>query len=213
MIKAVIFDFDGVIVESVDIKTKAFAALFEHEGTDIVNQVVEYHLKNAGVSRLEKFRHIYKEMLNRELTEETFDHLCKKFSELVVDEVVNAPYVRGAKEFLENSSTLYDCYIASATPHEEMVEISKRRGIASFFKAIYGAPKKKSDIVRTILNNNGLSPEDVVYIGDALSDYLAAKENKVVFIARLTGDNETLFKDMDCIKIENLENLQHIISL
>ncbi len=32
MIKAIIFDFDGVIVESVDIKTKAFARLFEHGG-------------------------------------------------------------------------------------------------------------------------------------------------------------------------------------
>jgi len=212
MIKAVIFDFDGVLVESVDIKTKAFAGLFEHEGDSIVRRVVAYHIKNAGVSRFEKFRHIYKEMLNRELTEETFDYLCKKFSELVVDEVVNAPYVKGAKEFLENCASLYDCYIASATPHEEMEEIAKRRGIASCFKAIYGAPRKKADIVRTILDRHGLSPEDVVYIGDALSDYEAAKENKVVFLARLTGDNETLFKDMDCIKIENLENLQHIIS-
>jgi len=71
MIKAIIFDFDGVLVESVDIKTKAFAGLFEHEGDSIVRRVVAYHIKNAGVSRFEKFRHIYKEMLDRELTEET----------------------------------------------------------------------------------------------------------------------------------------------
>jgi len=212
MIKAIIFDFDGVLVESVDIKTKAFAGLFEHEGDSIVRRVVAYHIKNAGVSRFEKFRHIYKEMLDRELTEETFDYLCKKFSELVVDEVVNAPYVKGAKEFLENCASLYDCYIASATPHEEMEEIAKRRGIASCFKAIYGAPRKKADIVRTILDRHGLSPEDVVYIGDALSDYLAANENKVFFIARVTNDNSRIFKDADCIKMNDLMNLKEAIS-
>jgi len=47
MIKAIIFDFDGVLVESVDIKTKAFAGLFEHEGDSIVRRVVAYHIKNA----------------------------------------------------------------------------------------------------------------------------------------------------------------------
>ena len=51
MIKIIFFDFDGVIVESVDIKTKAFAMLFEHEGRDIANRVIDYHLKNSGVSR------------------------------------------------------------------------------------------------------------------------------------------------------------------
>lgn len=43
-----IFDFDGVIVESADIKTNAFAELFEREGKDAEEKVVEYHLKNAG---------------------------------------------------------------------------------------------------------------------------------------------------------------------
>ena len=59
MLKAILFDFDGVLVESVDIKTKAFAKLFENEGPEIVNKVVEYHLANGGVSRFKKFDYIY----------------------------------------------------------------------------------------------------------------------------------------------------------
>ena len=49
-----IFDFDGVLVDSVDIKTNAFKALFMEYGDDVVRKVVKFHLQNGGVSRLEK---------------------------------------------------------------------------------------------------------------------------------------------------------------
>ena len=55
MIKAIIFDFDGVIAESVNVKTEAFASLYEPYGKDVVNKVEQHHLANGGVSRFEKF--------------------------------------------------------------------------------------------------------------------------------------------------------------
>ena len=95
MIKVIIFDFDGVIADSVDIKTKAFGELFEEEGGDIAGRVVDYHLKNTGVSRYDKFRYIYKNMLKRELSDEKFRELCSRFEALVaemqVDEGVRMP--------------------------------------------------------------------------------------------------------------------------
>jgi len=41
MIQAIGFDFDGVLVESVDIKTRAYAYLFEDEGPEVVQQVID----------------------------------------------------------------------------------------------------------------------------------------------------------------------------
>ena len=41
--QAIIFDFDGVLVESVDIKTQAFAGLYQSYGETIVGKVVRYH--------------------------------------------------------------------------------------------------------------------------------------------------------------------------
>lgn len=224
MINAVIFDFDGVLVESVDIKTKAFAKLFESEGKDIVEKVVDYHLKNAGISRFEKIRYIYQNILKKDLSEKVFDDFCQQFSHLVVDEVVSAPYVKGAKEFLDGYADKYMCFVASATPQGEMQEIIKRRQMQGYFKGIYGSPKKKGDIVREILaaytsvlsplstvsQPSVLSPQSFVYVGDALSDYKAAMDNSMHFISRI-NNNETIFASIDCFKIKDLTNLKTIL--
>lgn len=210
MIKVIFFDFDGVIVESVDIKTQAFARLFNHEGKDAVKEIVYYHLENAGVSRYDKFRYIYREILKRPLGEEEFHGLCRQFAGYVVDGVVKAPYVKGAQEFLVLFSYEYKCFIVSATPEEEMREIAMKRGIAGFFKGIYGAPDKKADIVRRTLEEEGISGADSLYIGDAVSDYNAAGDNAVNFIARVNR-NEHIFAGINCIKMADLQNLKDII--
>jgi len=68
MIRAIAFDFDGVLVESVDVKNRAYARLFEKEGAELVRSILTYHLKNGGVSRFVKFQTIYREILERPLS-------------------------------------------------------------------------------------------------------------------------------------------------
>lgn len=211
MIKAIIFDFDGVIVESVDIKTKAFARLFEHEGRVVVEKVVDYHLKNGGVSRFDKFRYFYKEILRIPLSDQQFEKLCSSFSELVMEEVVKAPYVKGSKEILDKYSRICQCFVATGTPQEEIDEIIIKRGMSHYFKGVYGSPKKKYVIVREILDTYCIKPEEVIYVGDAMSDYQAACENSVRFIARI-HDNESIFKGIECTKIMDLTDFGRIIN-
>lgn len=207
MIKAIIFDFDGVIVESVDIKTKAFARLFEHEGEAVVARVVDYHLRNGGVSRFDKFRYFYQEILKMPLSEHHFEELCLRFSQLVKDEVVKAPYVEGSKEFLNNYHGVFQCFIATGTPQDEIDEIIKEREMSPYFKGVFGAPMKKDVIVRDIMAKYALKSQETIYVGDALNDYEAAFKNSIGFIARI-HDNESLFEEIKCIKIRNLTDLK-----
>ncbi len=83
MLRAIAFDFDGVLAESVDTKTQAYASLFNNESDEAVRNIVEYHLKHGGVSRFEKFKTFYREILQRPLSEERFQELCDQFSILV----------------------------------------------------------------------------------------------------------------------------------
>jgi len=197
MVKAVIFDFDGVLAESVGIKTEAFRKLFEKEGPEAVNKIVAYHLEHGGVSRFEKFRHIYKEILKRPLGDGEFDLLCRKFGEFVLEEVIRAPEVNGSAECLRKLHGKAKLFIVSGTPEEEMRHIAEARGTARYFDGIYGSPLTKAELVREILKGNGLSPDEVVFVGDAMTDYNAAMETGVGFIARITPETEGLWKDLD----------------
>mgnify|MGYP001595904519 FL=1 len=210
MIEVIFFDFDGVIVESVDLKTDAFAKLFEHEDENNLKDMVAYHLKNTGVSRYEKFGYIYEKILKRPLDNKEFQALCNRFADIVFDGVLKVPYVEGVMEFLGKYSLLYKCFVVSATPQKELEEIIQKRGIRNVFKAIYGAPKSKSDAVKEILISKNIKPINSLFIGDALSDYNAAMANCVKFVARI-NNNESLFDGINCLKIKNLVNLKSIV--
>ena len=211
MIKAIIFDFDGVLVESVDVKTKAFAKMFEEEGEEVVRKVTDYHLVNGGVSRVRKFEYYYEEILKRSLSDEKLEELCDTFSRLVIDEVINSSYVKGAEEFLDEFYSKLDFYVASGTPEEELREIVKCRGMEMYFKGVYGSPRQKSEIARKILLQNGYNSDEVVFIGDSITDLNGAQESGIRFIGRTVDSDHTLFADMGIKAIKDLSDLEKII--
>ena len=94
-----IFDFDGVLAESVNIKTEAFRKMYLSYGNDFAQKVVEFHKANGGISRFEKIKIFNGDWLGESLTQNRINHLANMFSELVVDGVVNSPEVKGASDF------------------------------------------------------------------------------------------------------------------
>ena len=118
-IDAIFFDFDGVILESVDIKGWAFGKLFENYPQH-VDKIVVFHFANGGMSRFDKFRYIYKNILNKPLPDEEFDALCLKFSDLAFKRVLKCEFVPGALEFLGKYYKKINFYIISGTPQDEI---------------------------------------------------------------------------------------------
>jgi phosphoglycolate phosphatase-like HAD superfamily hydrolase len=129
---------------------------------------------------------------------------------MVMDEVVRAPFVAGAKEFLEGNSSKYRFFIVSATPQDEIDEIVKRRKIGHYFARIYGAPTAKMDAVKDIIMREKTGPGSALYVGDAISDYMAAKNNSVIFIARIS-DGDSIFSGIDCRKVRDLTDICRVI--
>jgi beta-phosphoglucomutase-like phosphatase (HAD superfamily) len=146
MIKAIFFDFDGVIAESVNVKTEAFAQLFEEYGSETVAKVVKHHLAHGGVSRFDKIRYYHEEYLGNSIDEQELSEWCRRFSDLVLEKVVSSPYVPGVVELLRNCHKKYSCFIVSGTPQEEMEHIVSRRGLRNFFAEIHGSPRTKIEI-------------------------------------------------------------------
>ena len=209
-IKYILFDFDGVLAESVNIKTEAFRQMYLTHGEDFAQKVVDHHLVNGGMSRYEKIKIYNAEWLGEEINQEKIQLLSRIFSDLVIDGVVNSKEVTGTSDFL-NSSIDYKKYIITGTPTIEIQSILERRNMNQFFEKIYGSPEKKDFWVKQILQDENILPQQCVFIGDALVDYNAARGNNITFILRETKEAENLFKNYRGYRINDLTPLNKIL--
>lgn len=206
-IKAIIFDYDGVIAESVNVKTEAFAELYRPYGKDIVQKVIKHHEANGGVSRYEKFKIYHKNYLREDIDQLEIDVLANKFSKLVLQKVIDSTYVTGVYDFISSNYQKYDFYISTGTPTDEIETILKQKSLRKFFNEVYGSPEKKDSHVKKILKKYSYNKNEVVFIGDALSDRDAARNNDIFFIGRYTTVKEILKEKLlinDFLEIENI---------
>jgi len=184
MLKAIIFDFDGVICESVEVKTEAFRKLFQDYPKQL-EQILRFHMDNGGMSRFEKFKIIYRDFLRQELTEEHSKELGRKFTEYSYQAVIDSPFVKGVGEFLEKYHKTFVFFIVSGTPEGEMVSIVKEKGLGKYFQGVYGTPRLKGKLLTLILKQNELNKSEAIFVGDSRTDYAGAQEAGVRFIGRL----------------------------
>lgn len=207
-----VFDFDGVIADSVNIKADAFAELYSPYGSEIVEQVVTHHLANGGMSRFDKFKYYHNVYLNLKIDQSDMDSLAKQFSKIVMNKVIDCPEIPGAEKFIQKNYLQHKCYINSATPQNEIRQIVSARGLQKYFFTVLGSPTSKSDNLKKIQKSNPKVPTSrILFFGDALSDLDAAKSNDFDFIGIVGGvgnvnsvlhglvANDMLINDFNCI--------------
>ena len=188
----VFWDFDGVIKESVPVKTEAFFQLFLRYGRDVAGRVREHHLKNGGMYRFEKIP-IYLEWCGQAPTKRLVAENCDEFNRLSLQGVIDSPWVPGVEAYIRTNSHDQVFFIVSATPRAELGMILERLEIQDCFSGVFGAPTSKSSAIRTVLQTSGVSPNECLMIGDARSDLKAAHDNGVPFLLRRHVDNIDIF--------------------
>lgn len=193
-IQALICDFDGVLLDSAEVKTRAFARLFEPICPERVPAIIAYHEATMGYSRYVKFRHIYAQILQRPLSAEQEHNLGERFSRLVVSQLLDAPLVDGVRAFLDGlwASRPYLLFVASGTPTDELCRVAKAKSLFDDFREWHGSPRTKPEIIRDLLARYQIKTEEAVFIGDAMSDCLAAEETGTAFIGRVTEPDSPL---------------------
>lgn len=205
MIKNIIFDFDGVILDSVPVKTEAFRKLFDTFPKEKVDELIEYHLLNGGMSRYKKIEYFFNTLLSENITEQTVIEYAQKYSEITKEELSQKKYlIEDSLEFIKYNYQKYNLHIASGADENDLKYICKKLELEKYFLSINGSPKIKIEIVKDILLDSDYKKDETILIGDSINDFEAADASGIEFYG---FNNEKLKENYNYIfKYEVLSN-------
>jgi len=208
--KLILLDFDGVIIESVGIKDEAFEKLYQNYPKHLT-QIMEYHLSHNATIRFIKFRYIAENILNEPYSAKKELELSQQFSDLIMNRIVECPFVEGAIEFLEYFFSKIPLYLISISPEEELLKVLELRELKKYFKQVYSNPAAKSQVFRKILADEQLDVSEVLYIGDTPEDYQAALKVGIDFIGRKSKKKFPQEVNHVCYNMVEVKDLVHFL--
>lgn len=203
MIKNILWDFDGVILDSMKIKGDGFVELFKDYSQEKVKLLEKYHYENGGVSRFEKISYFYKEILHQEIDEDNILYCSGKFADIIGEKLFDkSNLINETIDFIKENYNKYNFHIVSGAEHYELNKLCTHFGLIQYFKSIDGSPTKKDILVKNVIEENNYKKEATILIGDAITDYNASKVNEIEFYGynnislKTKGEYIKTFKDI-----------------
>jgi len=209
MYKNIIFDFDGVLVDSNQIRVDGFKKMYSKCPPAILDTFIRYVSLNHGFSRYKKIKYYYKELLNQNVTENVVQQDASHYSLLVAKAVEAAKEVPGAEAFLNSARGNFSFALISSSDQRELCQICRHRRIDQYFEAILGSPVEKSLNIINFLEASQWQRNKTVYVGDSVSDFEAASSAGIAFI----GFGSTNFHSYDKIftSVDNFNELSQLL--
>jgi phosphoglycolate phosphatase-like HAD superfamily hydrolase len=181
--KTIVFDCDGVVLNSNHLKIQAYFDVAIQFGANQVQAkaLVDHHIALGGISRYPKFEYFLSEIMHQPVTEDAMHHLLLSFTEQVKILLSNceiSPHLHALKKAVPSAKWM----ILSGGDQAEIREIFKQRGLDSLFEGgIFGSPDNKDQVLgREKINGNIQFP--ALFIGDSRYDYQASTQAGLDFI-------------------------------
>ena len=173
MIKAIIFDYDGVIVDSFPTVHKVYQIMCKKIGKSCPATLVGFREQYGRSSR--EF------MRKGNFTSEEIERADQMYLQEILKR--DAPFFPGIKRVVEKLAQNYVLFLISASPQEDVELKLKRNKLDNHFMEIIGSrkngPIKKVPELLSLLIKNNLKPDEVVMIGDRINDYEDARGAKI----------------------------------
>lgn len=163
----VMFDYDGVIVDSLEVFTSRFTQACRENGFKEVN---------APKDVLSLFEaNVYETMMKRGLDETTIDKILERYEALQGEQLANLELFSGIGEALIRISEKHQVYVITSNLSSATIRVLNQNGIECF-KDVIGAEKEKSKI-KKICNTIVLHPGvPAYYVGDTKGDMIEGKK-------------------------------------
>ena len=193
--KCILFDFDGVIIESNSVREQGFREVLKQYPADQLEDLIIFHNANGGWSRYVKFRYFFKEIRKEPIAEAQVNELASQFSSIMKGILINPKFlIAETISYIESMHKFgKEMHIVSGSDSNELRELCSALKIDHYFKSINGSPDPKTQLVKDILEASTLKRSDFCLIGDARNDYDAAKENGITFF----GYNNPSLRGLD----------------
>ena len=186
----IIFDFDGVILNSHNIKTQAFYEIFKKYGKKIATKSKNYHIKNAGISRYVKFKYILKYFVKKKISNKEIKSLSFEFNKICLKKIKKLKISKELLRFFKTKYKNHSFFISTGTPQKEIESILKLKKIHKYFEKVYGSPLTKVQHINKIKKKSLIT----LYIGDSYEDYISSKKTKIEFLLKVHSENEKIFR-------------------
>ncbi len=172
MIKAIIFDYDGVIVDSFQNVFEVYQAICKELGKKCPATLEEFR-KIYGRTYLDCYHNLGINPDEYEKAEQVFKREILKKTPKLFD---------GIKEVIVQLSKKYKLILVSATYKAEVAQKLENFEIIKYFSHIIGQlhetdkPISKAKEITQVLKKEGLAKDEVVLIGDRNVDFDAGKK-------------------------------------
>ena len=184
----IIFDCDGVVLDSNKVKTQAFFDIAEPWGIEAQNLLTNYHINNGGISRHKKVAYLLNIILPSlsfeipaDQKNELYELLLDNYAKCVSNGLSSCPISPFLEEIRHHSSNS-KWAIVSGGDQKELNLLFKKRDIASYFDAgIFGSPDDKKVILERELASNNFSMP-TLFLGDSKYDHLSASAFNIDFV-------------------------------
>lgn len=181
-IEFVIFDCDGVILDTNKIKTEAFKKTLNKYPKEKIDKLIAFHKENGGVSRKIKFEYFFNNIIN-DSNPKKINNSLKKFKRISFQKILLSRYIKGVLKFINKlKKNDIKIFIVSGAIQAELRKIFLLKNKNRYFYEILGTPKNKIDNIQIILDKYSLDINKGIFFGDSYTDYISAKKFKIKFI-------------------------------
>ena len=181
-LETLLWDFDGVILDSMVVRDIGFERIFEHFPEAQVQELLDFHRTNGGWSRYVKIEHFFKNIIQIEYTQNDILAYAEKFSVIMKKELTNPTrLIADAVDYIKAFHTKQNFHIVSGSDHKELNFLCKELNLAQYFISIQGSPTIKTKLVADIMEKHRYNKATTGLIGDSINDNDAAEANDIHF--------------------------------
>jgi phosphoglycolate phosphatase-like HAD superfamily hydrolase len=208
-IKAVIFDFDGTVADTMGFLTQLATELISENYNISKDEAKKRYLETTGAEFASQIETIFpSHPKNREVVE--------LFEAKKEEDIFEHPIFPEAVSVLEYfQKKQIKSFICSSTKQEIITKYCNLYNIGHLVTDLFGQKEGfgKREQIEFILSHYGLEPEDMLFVGDSLKDYEFTKKKGIRFIGITRIFTKKRFKEKGAQSVDSLREVVKLFEL